>query len=243
MNEPEPPTPDRATEPWRFVPTLEQHLPAGAVAEPVLELSQPRQRSVVVLAAVLRSGSEHVELERWTFEQNPDGESLRMVEGGTAIVRLRPGSRHPQLAELRRAVAAPRAVLTRPMGLPADEPKAALDQLAAALGILHDGGAEPRARVQAAATVVRALDDTVLLERDATWEVAAALDPVPSEIEIQRLSDRRAKAIIERPGGAATLELQRKTGGWAVSSADVPKQANDEPAMPETATLDASGDL
>lgn len=206
--------------PWRFVPTLQQHLPQGAVAEPVLELSQPRQRSVVVLAAVLRAGSEQVTLERWTFAQNPDGESLRLSEGGEALVRLQPGPRHPKLADLRRDVAAPRVVLTRPLGLPAADAQAALDQLAAAVRTMHDAKAAPRARVEAAAVVVRGLDDTMVLERDAVWQLAALLDPTPSAMKVQAVSDRRARVVIERPGGPATLELQRKSGGWAVASVD-----------------------
>lgn len=211
-----PPTP-ATTGPWRFVPTLEQHLPAGAVAEPILELSLPRMQTAIILAAVLRQGSPSVNVERWTFEQTPGEESLSLVEGGQALLRLRPGPRHPELAELRRHLATPRAVLTRPLGL-GDEPRATLDQLVAALSTLRDPASEGQARVQAAATVVRGLDDAVVLEHDAIWELDALLDPKPQTIEVSMLSERRARATLTRQGHTATLELQRKTEGWAVAA-------------------------
>ncbi|MEM9461962.1 MAG: hypothetical protein AAGF11_47825 [Myxococcota bacterium] len=225
------PTP-ATTGPWRFVPTLEQHLPAGAVAEPILELSLPRVQTVIVLAAVLRQGSPSVNIERWTFEQTPGEESLSLVEGGQALLRLRPGPRHQELAELRRQLATPRAVLTRPLGL-GDEPRATLDQLTAALSTLGDPASEGRARVQAAATVVRGLDDAVVLERDAIWELDDLLDPTPPvievAIEVSMLSERRARATLTRQGHTATLELQRKTEGWAVAAIDAWRA----PAPPE----------
>lgn len=213
--------------PWRFVPTLVQHLPAGAVGEPVLELSQPRQRTVVILAAVLRAGAQHVEIERWTFAQSPDGLSLQLLEGGEAMVRLRPGARNPELGDLRRALAAPRVVLTRPLGLDTPAPRVLLDQLATAFSTLHDAKAEPRARVAAAATVVRGLDDTVVLERDAIWQVAALLQPLAgaetsATIEVEVLAERRARARLPHAGGTATLELQRKSDGWAISGLELP---------------------
>lgn len=193
-------------------------MPAGAVAEPVLELSQPRQRSVVIVAAVLRAEAEHVELERWTFTQSPDGESLVLVEGGQALVRLRAGARHPQLGDLRRDLAAPRVVLTRPVGLPVAEPAALLEQLSKDLAALDDATLEPRVRVQAAASVVRALDDGLVFERDAIWEVAELLDPAPPQLGVERLADRRARATVTLADGTATLELQRKSEGWAIST-------------------------
>jgi hypothetical protein len=210
----------QAALPWRFVPTLELHLPAGAVAEPVLELSQPRQYTVVILAAVLRPKAEHVELERWTFTQNPDGQTLQLVEGGEALLRLRPGPRNPEVADLRRALAAPRVVLTRPLGLPAAEPRALVEQLTAAFATLHDTSAEPRARVQAAATVVRGLDDTVVFDHDAIWELAEQLHPAPASIEVEVLSERRARATVAHGPRTATLELQHKSDGWAVAAVE-----------------------
>lgn len=200
---------------WRFVPTLEQHLPAGAVGVPVLELSRPRQRTVTILAAVLRAGAEHVELERWTFAQSPDGQSLQLVTGGEALVRLRPGPRSAALTELRRDIAAPNVVLTRPVGLAADA-RATLDALSKAFATLRDANAEPRARVEATATVVRGLDDTVIFDRDAVGEVAEVLDPAPAQLELDALSERRARAKLSYAGGTVMLELQRKSDGWAI---------------------------
>src|SRR5690606_3331955 len=166
-------------------------------------------------------GSPHVELERWTFAQSPDGESLLLQEGGEALVRLRSGPRHPKLGELRRALAAPRVVLTRPLGLHATEPRSALDELSAAVATMRDPTAEPRTRVKAAATVVRGLDDTVVFERDAIAALADRLDPPPSAVQVQSLSDRRARATLEHPAGHATLELQRKADGWAVAAVEL----------------------
>jgi hypothetical protein len=222
------PTEPDASGPWRFVPTLEQHLPAGAVGEPVLELSQPRQRTVVIVAAVLRAGAEHVELERWTFAQGPDGQSLERVDGGEPILRLRPGPKNPNLAVLRRELAAPGVVLTRPMGLPVDPPLALIEQLTLASLTVRDPQAEPRARVRAAATLMRGLDDTVVFERDAIGELAMLLAPPPHgrgprPAEVERLGERRARVTLHEPaegalGGTTVLELQRKSDGWAISS-------------------------
>jgi hypothetical protein len=208
---------------WRFVPTLEQHLPAGAVGETVLELSHPRQRTVVILAAVLRAGAEHVELERWTFAQSPDGQSLQLVNGGEPMVRLRPGTRSPALGDFRRELAVSRVVLTRPMGLPAADPRALLDTLATAFTTVRDAKAEPKARVKAAAVVVQGLDDTVIFERDASWEVAEILMSMPAEVEVEVLAERRARASLAHAGGTATLELQRKSDGWAISAVERPE--------------------
>lgn len=207
---------------WRFVPTLEQHLPPGAVGVPVLELSRPRQRTVTILAAVLRAGAEHVELERWTFAQSPDGKELELVTGGEALVRLRPGPRSAALTELRRDVAAPNVVLTRPVGLAATDARAAIDALSKAFATLRDAKAEPRARVEATATVVRGLDDTVIFDRDAIWEVAELLDPAPAQIELEALSERRARAKLSHAAGTVMLELQRKSDGWAIVALERP---------------------
>lgn len=226
---------------WRFVPTLEQHLPAGAVGEPVLELSQPRQYQVMVLAAVLRAGAEHVELERWTFVQNTDGRTLRLVEGGEPMLRLRAGTRSPKLADFRRELAAPRVVVTRPLGL-ADDPRGLLDALATAFAVLRDAKAEPRARVGAAATIVQGLDDTVVFERDAIWEVAELLASAPAGIEVEVLAERRARARLPDPslggGGTATLELQRKSDGWAIAAIE---RAKPSAPSPEAETTGGSG--
>lgn len=213
----------RRTTPWRFVPTLDASLPAGAVGVPVIELSQPRQRTVVIVAAVLRAGARHVELERWGFSQGADGESLDLATPGEPMVRLRPGTRSPKLADLRRELAAPRVVLTRPVGL-APEPRALVEALAAALATMHDASASARARVEAAATVVRGLDDAVLLERDAAWEVAEVLAPTPlPALEVEVLADRRARVLLPHAGGTAVLELQRKSDGWVIAGIERPK--------------------
>jgi hypothetical protein len=114
-------------------------------------------------------------------------------------------------------------VLTRPLGLPASDPRALIEQLATAFATLRDVEAEPRARVRAAATVVRGLDDAVVLERDAIWEVAALLEPPPAEVEVEVLAERRARAKLPHAGGTATLELQRKSDGWAIASVELPE--------------------
>lgn len=223
--------PAEARDPWRFRPTLEQHLPGGAVAEPILELSLPRKQTVMVLAAVLREGSPTVDVERWTFEQTPGEETLGLVEGGQPLLRLRPGPRHSELGELRRSLATPRAVLTRPLGLGSD-PEATLRELTTALRTLRDPAGDGRARVHAAATVVRGLDDAVVLERDAIWELDALLDPPPHAIDVQTLSERRARATLTLEGRTATVQLQRKTEGWAVVGWRAPPEP--EPTGPTT---------
>ncbi len=243
--DPSPPvaTPTEDDGPWRFRPTLEQHLPEGAVAEPILELSLPREYSVIVLAAVLRQGEDQPGLERWTFEQTAGEESLRLREGGERILRVQPGTRHPKLGDLRRTLATPRAVMTRPVGLPGDDPAAVIDAVARAFAAMRDPKGEARARVEAAATAVRGLDDTVVFERDAIWQVADVLDPKPSAPEVTTQSERRARATFEADGRTVTLELQRKTDGWAITSVDAPAPAPPADPTGGSGTDTASGEL
>lgn len=211
------------TTPWRFVPTLEQFLPEGAVAQPVLELSEPRQRTVLVLAAVLRAGAEHVQLERWTYEQIPDQEDgLRVREAGTPAVALRPGPAPEGLDPLRRRLAAPGTVLTRPIGLDADGPAALVERVAAELATVRNLGADARARVTAATTMVRALDDTVLLSEGAVASLSTVLVPAPAKLSVASASERRATVSFDAEGRTVTLQLQRKSDGWAIVSAMIP---------------------
>lgn len=180
-----------------------------------------------------------MELERWTFAQSPDGQTLQLVEGGEALVRLRPGTRSPKLGELRRELATPRAVLTRPVGLSVDDPRAVLDMLATAFATLRDAKAEPKARLGAAATVVRGLDDAVIFERDAAWEVAELLLPMPAKVEVEVLAERRARAKLTHAGGTATLELQRKSEGWAIAAVERPEPTAAAPS--ETGSTGGTG--
>lgn len=218
-------------ESWRFRPTLEEHLPSGAVAEPVLELSEPRQRTVLVLAAVLREGADHVEIERWTYEQIPNqDEGLRVVDEGRPVIRLQPGAPDPELSEIRRRVAAPGTVLTRPVGLDVAGPAKLVERLAAELAIARNPSAEPRARVRAAATVVRALDDMVALRANGIGRLATVLVPAPRPT-VQSESERRATASFEVDGRQVSLGMQRKSDGWAIVSTEIPPA----PPAPTTA--------
>ena len=227
---PSPATPSR----WRFRPTLDANLPEGAVAEPVLELSEPRQRTVVVLAAVLRPGAPHVELERWTYEQIPNKEEgLRVLEEGQPAVRLRPGPRSELLGDLRRRLAAPRVVVTRPVGL-TPTPAELIPRLAEALATMADSAASPRDRVVATATAVQGLDDAIVLEREALGPLSAALVPAPASeaLTVEQESSRRATVSFDKDGSTVSLGLQRKSEGWAVVSAKLPSAAPPTPASP-----------
>ena len=193
------------------------------MAEPVLELSEPRQRTVLVLAAVLRGGQEQVRIERWTYEQIPDQEDgLRVVDEGEVVLQLQPGPPHPELAELRRRVAAPGTVLTRPVGLEVRGPDKLIERLAAELAIVRNPSAEPRARARAAATVFRALDDTVAMRGNGIAELATVLVPAPARTAVSKDSERRATVTFEAAEQTVTLGLQRKADGWAIVSAEIP---------------------
>lgn len=210
------------TDGWRFRPTLDANLPRGAVAEPVLELSEPRARTVLVLAAVLRPEASMVEIESWTYEQIPgQADGLRVREqGGPVLRRSATGPRSPQLAEVRRRLATPRVVLTRPLGL-GDDPAAAIAAVSVALRGIDDPTATPRDRVVAAATAIRGIDDPVLLEQDALGRLTAALATVtPEAAEVERASDRRASATwpAAAPSTGLRLDLQRKADGWAITA-------------------------
>ncbi len=208
--------------PWRFGPTLDQHLPSDAVAEPLLELSMPRRAQVLILAAVWRPTTKQVELERWTFGQIPDQEELSLVEGGQPLVRLRPGPRGAELTEIRRRIAAPGAVLTRPIGLSVPGPAEALAALTAAAARLDAPGTEPRERVEALATLFRGLDDPVIFNRDSIATVVDLLGTRPQTSPPQQLSSRRARVTLTTPSGPGVLELQRKSGGWVLASIKPP---------------------
>jgi len=189
----------------------------------VLELSEPRQRSVVIVAAVLRSGTEHLELERWTFEQIPNQEEgLRLVDAGKPIARLRPGgARPPELDALRRRIASPWVVLTRPVGVDVSDPGALVERLATAFATMRNLDAEPRSRVQALATIVRGLDDAVVLDRDGIGELSTVLIPAPRELSIQSQSKRRARVSFQVTGRSVTLELHRNAEGWVVGNVEI----------------------
>lgn len=208
---------------WRFQPTLDANLPLDAIAETVLELSEPRQRSVVIVAAVLRSGADHVELERWTFEQIPNQEEgLRLVDTGKPIARLRPGgARRPELDALRRRIASPWVVLTRPVGIEVSDPGALVKRLAVAFAMMRSLDAEPRARVQALATIVRGLDDTVVLDRDGIAELSTVLVPAPGALSIQSQSKRRARVSFQVTERSVTLEVHRKAEGWVIGDVEI----------------------
>lgn len=222
------PAPAKA-EVWRFRPTLDENLPAGAVAEPVLELSEPSQRSVVVIAAVLRADAPRVQLERWTYEQMPDrDDALRLVDEGVAIVRDAPSdARKPELDAFRRRLAAPQAVVTREMGLAA-EPKATITAVAEAIAAQADAKAAGSDRVVAMATVVRGLDDTIVFERDALALLSTVMIPAPANIAIETHSERRATATFETGDRRVRLAMQRKAAGWAISEVNVSSAADDK---------------
>ncbi len=214
-----PTSPADERSPWRFRPTLDQHLPPDAVGQPVMELSEPRSGTAVIVAAVLRAGAPHVEIERWTFKPNPDGQTLDLVEEGLPVLRLRPdATRHPELAELRRRLAAPRVVLTRPAGLDVPEPGDLVPRISTALTTMQDPQAQPRARVEAAATVIRGLDDAVVLEHDGVGELATLLVPTPRATAVEVHSKRRATVTVAAEGQSTRLGLQRKALGWVIAS-------------------------
>lgn len=204
----------------RFGPTLASARRPDETVAGLVEVDQPDHGRLDMLVAVMRASADPV-VEMWRFRQATPADPLK--RDGEPVVMLRSrrnavGS--PELADFRVRMAAPNSKARRMGGIVADSASAALEQLTAAARTVGDASGAAQARVDALATVVRGLDDGMLLERD---ELGLTLDELAHEHwlarEVTSASDRRATAITR---SGATLELLRKGDGWVIASHRAP---------------------
>ena len=202
---------------WRYGKALAA-ASEGAVVSPVLELSMGDRGRAQVVAVAQRSGSPEppVTVEIWTFEQR--GEDLAPVGEPTVLHELRAGEHAPadrdeRLAELRRDRAAPGTVVERPLGLQADDPSALFGQLVALAATTVDPAAAERARVDAAAILLRGIDDSLAFSGRLPALTVALASASPSAVGIAPLSDRRVRVT----SGTQTFEVWKAGSGWVLA--------------------------
>lgn len=172
------------------------------------------------MAAIVRPGAEPpLSIELWTYDQHNSKDVLQPLGPPMQILRLDPeASPLPALSVLRRQLAAPGTTVVRPIGLAEERTEPFLGLLTGAARVARDSDAEPKTRVDALARLVRGLDDTLLLERDALAETAEALAGGPWMVEREeQLSSRRRQAHVRTPDGHKTVVLMKKEGGWVLS--------------------------
>ena len=180
----------------------------------VVELSRGDQGLAWVVAATLTDGQP--QLKVWTFEQHekdvaPHGDPK-------PLTRLRPGDPAPdEHPSFRRNLAAPGAVVHRPVGLAATDAKALVSTLADQARIAADTTKTADDRVTAIAQIVQGLDDALVFERDELAEVVAFLaDPTLQIAEATSQSERRASVAVTSGGSPRTAQVWAKGEGWTL---------------------------
>jgi hypothetical protein len=212
-----------ATDGWFFRPTFEQNLPAGVVGVPLLEAAMPDHAQVRIIAASARADDPVLGIDVWTYDQRNPKEVLELVGTPEPVLRLDPAhASSPALPLLRRQLAAPGTRVVRPMGLVLEEGSslaAGVNMLQQAATTVRSPGADPRARVEALATLVRGLDDALVLEIDAVGEIAHILATESAwEIEDeQMLSTRRRLLRVRGDAGEYVMTWIKKPDGWVLT--------------------------
>lgn len=210
--------------PWRYGPALAKGVPAGVVAEPVLEVADGlRGRARIVVAVA--EGEAPARLEIWDFSQRNPRELLERVDA--PVVLLDPGRPGGEalataaLDQLRREMASPASESFRPLGLAASgDLPAWLAELARLAG--EAAGAGP-GRAAALARLCRGFDDQLLWSRRFP-ELLRGLASEPWEIVgTTPVGARRAQVQVRAGGRALQVELARKQERWVmVDVADAP---------------------
>jgi len=211
---------------WRYLGTLEEAIPEGVVVEPLLEVANPDQARLIIVAAVHRPAADPaLRVEQWEFSQFNDSGVLKSSADPVVVLATADNQPHDAaaLTVLRQLLAAPRAQPNRPVGLPAPDPAALITQLKSLALIVRDDGAKPRARVKALAMLFRGLDDGVVIERRG---LSAAIDALASggwDVQNTRVLSKRRTAIDIGGEPPRELEIMKKSGGWAIT-AERPKK-------------------
>lgn len=202
---------------WRYAKELAT-ASEGVARSPVLELSMGDRGRALVLAAVQRPGSPlpAVTLEVWTFEQR--GEDLAPVGDPRVAATLgleREGAPDGKavLDELRRARAAPGTVVQRPSGLKVRSASEAFAAIVRDAKATVDPSATAQARVDAASSLLRGIDDGVAFAGRLGQLVTtlAAIDPAAATVDPQ--SERRVRVT----AGEQTFEVWKTGSGWTLA--------------------------
>lgn len=203
---------------WRYGPALAKGVPAGVVAEPVLEMADGlRGRARVVVAVA--EGEAPARLEIWDFSQNNPRELLERVDAPVVLLDLgRTGAEalaDEVLEDLRREMASPASDSSRPVGLAVrGEPPELLAELAR--NAAEATGKGP-GRAAALARVTRGLEDRLLWSAEfpgllrrlagGPWEIGATT-PVGA---------RRVRVQVREGGRALQVELARTQDRWVLA--------------------------
>lgn len=215
-----------ATEPtWRTLAVFREHLAAGVAVAPVLEAVDDLRGEAKLVVAVVRAEREPaLALELWSLKSGGPEAIFAPIGEGEALSRLQDGDPPALDGDARRRLllftSTPGTAVIRPRGLEG-APDELLGALARALGEARDPAAAPQARADALATVIRGLDDELLLGRDRVLEVIAAVDRGSAIAASEALGARRRRVTL---GGAppVTLTLLSLEGGWVVGDVGPP---------------------
>lgn len=220
------PTPEPTVdgEPWRYGEELGAATP-GLDVVPVLELSAAGRGRAQVVAAVQRPGTPlpPVTVEIWTFEQrgedlSPAGEPrvlVPTVHDATDDIEDDPTARD----ELRLARATPGTVLFRPLGLPVKSAADLLPRLAELARAARDPATPAAERANALATLLRGVDDDVLLD----GRLATLLDVLskePLKLSATESSSERRVRLATTTAPVVTFDVWKEGDGWVLAAFD-----------------------
>lgn len=202
---------------WRYGEAMAEALP-DTPFRIVVELSRGGQGLAWVVAATMSDGAPALKV--WTFEQQekdvaPHGDPK-------PLTRARPGEPAPPMhGEFRRNLAAPGAVVRRPVGLPAKDARALVDELAGLARNATDASRSNDDRVAAFARLVQGVDDAVVFERDGLAQLVAVLaDPKLATGEPTAQSERRASVPVTVGEAPRLAQVWAKGEGWTLVDLD-----------------------
>jgi hypothetical protein len=203
-------------EPWRFGPALAAGVPAGTVAEPVLEVADGlRGRARIVVAVA--EGTSPARLEIWDFSQNNPRERLERVDAPVVLLDLdpaAPAAPAEALAQLRREMASPASESGRSVGLTAEEPGPMLAELARLAAEATSAG---EGRAAALARFTRGLDDRLLWSEQLP-ELLRRLGRGPWSVgAMTPLGARRMRVAAREGERTLQLELARTQDRWVLT--------------------------
>ncbi|MCA9634852.1 MAG: hypothetical protein KC420_02330 [Myxococcales bacterium] len=225
-----PPTPTPELD-WRTLAPLQEHLGADANVVPLLEVRDELRGSARAIFAIHRRGAEPpLSVELWRFRVRTP---LELIPTGDPepVLRLRredpPSSALP---ELRLFAATPGNTMIRPRGF-ASSPDELIRELAAAVAAYNDPEATGDARAWALAQVIRGLDDSMVLERDAVHRVLRVFsEREPAITRREELSSRRIRVEIAGATGPRVLDVMHLREGWVIADIRIAAEADDAPA-------------
>lgn len=169
------------------------------------------------LVAELIEGS--LALRHWTFDQRGKAQ-LELAGEPQVLIRFAPGAADdaPRLTALRRCIAAPGSIVTRPLGLAPADPRAAAEELHAAARLAGTGHVPTDAGVKAIADVFRGCDDDLAFTPGRLAQVVRELGESAWAVEhVEQEGERRATMTSGAGSSRQTLTWLRKSEGWVVT--------------------------